>query len=44
VAGGAAALAVGAERVLLLQRERVEEEAARAGISIVGVAESSGAD
>jgi DUF1009 family protein len=44
VSGGAAALAVGAERVLLLQRERVEEEAARAGISIVGVAESSGAD
>ena len=44
VAGGAAALAVGADRVLLLQRERIEEEAARAGISIVGVAESSGAD
>jgi DUF1009 family protein len=44
VAGGAAALAVEAERVLLLQRERVEEEAARAGISIVGVAESPGAN
>jgi DUF1009 family protein len=43
-AGGAAALAVEAERVLLLQRERVEEEAARVGISIVGVAESLGAD
>ncbi len=44
VAGGAAALAVEAGRVLLLQRERVEEEAARAGISIVGVAESPGSD
>ncbi len=44
VAGGAAALAVEAERVLLLQRERIEDEAARAGISIVGVAESPGAD
>jgi hypothetical protein len=38
-AGGAAVLAVEAQRVLLIERERVEAEAARAGISIVGVAE-----
>ena len=43
-AGGAAVLAVEAGRVLLLERERVEEEAARAGISIVGVAARPGAD
>jgi DUF1009 family protein len=41
VEGGAAVLAVEAERVLLLERERVEGEAARAGISVVGVAERS---
>jgi UDP-2,3-diacylglucosamine hydrolase len=39
VAGGAAVLAVEAERVLLLERERVEAEAARAGLSLVGIAE-----
>jgi DUF1009 family protein len=43
-AGGAAALAVEAERVLLLDRESVEAEAARAGISVVGVAERAGID
>jgi hypothetical protein len=43
-AGGAAVLAVEAERVLLLERGRVEGEAARAGISIVGVAERPGVD
>jgi DUF1009 family protein len=44
VAGGAAVLAVEAERVLLLERDRVEAEAARAEISLVGVAERSGVD
>jgi DUF1009 family protein len=43
-AGGAAVLAVEAERVLLLERGRVEDEAARAGMSIVGVAERPGVD
>lgn len=43
-AGGAAVLAMEAERVLLLERERFEGEAARAGISIVGVAERPGED
>jgi DUF1009 family protein len=43
-AGGAAVLAVEAERVLLLERGRVEGEAARAGISIVGVVERSSGD
>jgi DUF1009 family protein len=38
-AGGAAVLALEAGRVLLLERERVEAEAARVGMSIVGVAE-----
>jgi UDP-2,3-diacylglucosamine hydrolase len=38
-AGGAAVLALEAGRVLLLDRERVEAEAARAGMSIVGVTE-----
>ncbi|HEY7138782.1 MAG TPA: UDP-2,3-diacylglucosamine diphosphatase LpxI [Methylomirabilota bacterium] len=40
--GGAAVLALEAGRVLLLERERVEAEAARAGLSIVGVAEPPG--
>jgi DUF1009 family protein len=44
VAGGAAVLALQAGRVLLLERERVEAEAARAGMSIVGVAERSADD
>jgi UDP-2,3-diacylglucosamine hydrolase len=44
VAGGAAVLAVEAERVLLLERERVEAEAARAEISLVGVGERTGVD
>jgi hypothetical protein len=39
VAGGAAVLAVEAERVLLLERERVEADAARAELSLVGIAE-----
>lgn len=43
-AGGAAVLALEAGRVLLLERERVEAEAARAGVSIVGVAERPGVD
>jgi hypothetical protein len=43
-AGGAAVLAMAAGRVLLLDRERVEREAARAGMSVVGVAEPSGVD
>jgi DUF1009 family protein len=37
--GGAAVLAVEAGRVLLLERQRLERDAARAGISIVGVSE-----
>lgn len=41
-AGGAAVLALEAGRVLLLEREQVEAQAARAGISIVGVAERPG--
>jgi DUF1009 family protein len=44
IAGGAAVLALEAGRVLLLERERVEVEAARAGMSIVGVAERSAVD
>jgi DUF1009 family protein len=44
VAGGAAVLAVEAERVLLLERERVEADAARAELSLVGVAERAGVD
>jgi DUF1009 family protein len=44
VSGGAAVLAVEAERVLLLERERVEAEAVRAGMSVVGVTERSGVD
>ena len=44
VAGGAAVLALEAGRVLLLDRERVEAEAARAGMSIVGVAERPAVD
>jgi UDP-2,3-diacylglucosamine hydrolase len=43
-AGGAAVLALAAGRVLLLDRERVEAEAARAGMSVVGVAERPGID
>ena len=43
-AGGAAVLALEAGRVLLLERERVEAEAARTGMSIVGVAERPGVD
>jgi DUF1009 family protein len=43
-AGGAAVLAMAAGRVLLLDRERVERDAARAGMSVVGVAERSGVD
>ena len=43
-AGGAAVLALQAGRVLLLERERVEAEAARTGMSIVGVAERPGVD
>jgi DUF1009 family protein len=39
LAGGAAVLALEAGRVLLLERERVEAEAARTGMSIVGVGE-----
>jgi DUF1009 family protein len=42
-AGGAAVLAVEAGRVLLVERERVEAEAARSGISLVGVPETQGA-
>jgi DUF1009 family protein len=38
-AGGAAVVALEAERVLLLERERVEAEAVRVGMSIVGVTE-----
>jgi hypothetical protein len=41
-AGGAAALAVEAGRVLLLDRERLEADAGRAGISVVGVTGRSG--
>jgi DUF1009 family protein len=41
-AGGAAALAVEAGRVLLLQREEVEAEAARTGVSVVGVTGRAG--
>jgi hypothetical protein len=37
-------LALAAGRVLLLDRERVEREAARAGMSVVGVAERPGVD
>lgn len=37
-AGGAAALAVEAGRVLLLERDAVAAEAARAGVSVVGIA------
>ena len=44
VAGGAAVLAMEAERVLLLEREAVEAEAARAGISLVGITERPGDD
>jgi len=44
VAGGAAVLALEAGRVLLLERERVEAEAARVGMSIVGVAAEPGVD
>ena len=43
-AGGAAVLALEAGRVLLLERERVEAEAARVGMSIVGVAAGPGVD
>jgi DUF1009 family protein len=43
-AGGAAVLALEAGRVLLLERERVEAAAARAGMSVVGVGERSGVD
>ena len=43
-AGGAAVLALEAGRVLLLERERVEAEAARVGMSIVGVATEPGVD
>jgi len=43
-AGGAAVLALEAGRVLLLERERVETEAARVGMSIVGVAAEPGVD
>lgn len=42
VAGRAAALAVEAERVLLVEPERLRAEAERAGLSVVGVAEPSG--
>jgi hypothetical protein len=44
VAGGAAVLALEAGRVLLLGRERVEAEAARVGMSIVGVGAGPGVD
>ncbi len=44
VEGRAAALAVEAGRVLLLDRETIAAEAARAGISIVGVAGGGGTD
>jgi DUF1009 family protein len=43
-AGAAAVLALESGRVLLLDRERVEAAAARAGLSIVGVAERPGVD
>jgi UDP-2,3-diacylglucosamine hydrolase len=43
-AGGAAVLALESGRVLLLERERVQAEAARLGMSIVGVAEHLGVD
>jgi hypothetical protein len=43
-AGGAAVLALAAGRVLLLDRERVEVEAARTGMSVVGVAEQPRVD
>jgi hypothetical protein len=43
VEGGAAALAVEAGRVLLLDRPAVAAEAARAGISVVGVSGEPGA-
>jgi UDP-2,3-diacylglucosamine hydrolase len=43
-AGGAAVLALEAGRVLLLERERVEAEANRAGMSVVGVAERPAGD
>jgi DUF1009 family protein len=43
-AGGAAVLALDAGRVLLLERERVQAQAARAGMSIVGVGERPGVD
>jgi DUF1009 family protein len=43
-AGGAAVLALESGRVLLLERERVQAEAAHLGMSIVGVAEHLGVD
>ena len=43
-AGGAGVLALQAGRVLLLERERVAAEAARAGMSVVGVPERPGVD
>jgi DUF1009 family protein len=43
-AGGAAVLALEAGRVLLLERPRVEAEANRVGLSIVGVAERAEGD
>jgi UDP-2,3-diacylglucosamine hydrolase len=43
VEGRAAALALEAERVLLLDREAVEAEAARGGVSVVGVLGHTGA-
>ena len=43
-AGGAAVLALQAGRVLLLERERVAAEAARTGMSVVGVPERPGVD
>ena len=43
-AGGAAVLALEAGRVLLLEREHVAAEAARLGMSVVGVAERPGVD
>ena len=42
-AGRASALAIEAGRVLLLERDAVAAEAARAGVSVVGVAGDSGA-
>ena len=43
-AGGAAVLAVEAGRVLLLERERVAADAARTGMSVVGIPERPGVD